>query len=154
MKKVDWALGQWEGEGWVESQSGGKLTFTANAISKSKLDGVIHLLEGTSKFRREGVDSEVIINSHISILSYDPKAKCYRLRSYREDGTCGQDELKYQDHTFRWEKRDDERGVNQRFAMRLDEEGHLIYTGEISQDQTNWREFFHAVYRRVDKTAQ
>src|SRR3989304_1935605 len=87
MKKVDWALGQWEGEGWVESQSGGKLTFTANAISKSKLDGVIQLLEGTSKFRREGVDSEVIINSHISILSYDPKAKCYRLRSYREDGT-------------------------------------------------------------------
>jgi len=154
MKKVDWSLGQWEGEGWVESQSGGKLTFTANATTQSKLDGLVFLLEGSNKFRRPGDDSKVIINSHVSILNYDQKAKCYHLRSYREDGSYRENELKYVDHTFHWETRDENQGMNQRFTMRLGDDGRLIYTGETSPDQTNWHEFFHAVYRRVNKAAQ
>ncbi len=141
MKKVDWGLGRWEGKGWIESSSAGKLAYTSTSTVQSKLQGLVFLFEGKSQFRRQGDDSNVINSSQISILSYDPKKECYRLQTYVDDGKYAENEMKYEDHTFRWEKRDEERGVTQRFTSHLDDGEHLIYTGEVLKDRIHGTSF-------------
>src|SRR6266446_6434756 len=81
MKKIDFLVGNWEGNGWMEIQ-GQKTSFTSNEKVQSKLDGTILTIEGLHKSKTDGH----VVHNAFAVISYDERANGYRFISHLVDG--------------------------------------------------------------------
>lgn len=147
MKKLDWLVGQWKGEGWVEVGPGQRRTSTVTETVQSKLDGSVLLVEGIGKAKLPGRDEEVIVHHALGTLAYDEPAKLYRMRAYRA-GHYVDAEAKLTEGGLEWGF-PDPRGGRVRFIIKLDEKGRWSETGEVSQDGKTWRKFMEMTLERV-----
>src|SRR3954465_4448796 len=77
MKKLDFLVGEWKGEGWMEFAPGQKRTFKGTEVVQSKLDGLLLAIEGLHR-GRVGDKEEVVVHNAFGLVSYDDKAKRYR----------------------------------------------------------------------------
>src|SRR5215216_3825309 len=86
MKRLDFLVGEWQGEGWNEMVPGQRRTSPINEMVQSKLGGSVLLVEGLGKVKVPGKDEEVVVHNALGVLSYDENAKLYRMRSYLAGG--------------------------------------------------------------------
>jgi len=75
MKKLDYMIGKWQGEGWME-RDGQRHTFAGTENVQSKLSGIVMLVEGLFKGKATGSAEVVTVHETLGVLSYDEKAKC------------------------------------------------------------------------------
>jgi hypothetical protein len=80
MKKLDFLVGQWKGEGWMEFAPGQRRTFKGTEVVQSKLDGLLLAVEGLHRGRVGDKGEESIVHNAFALVSYDDKAKRYRPR--------------------------------------------------------------------------
>lgn len=142
MKKFDWWVGEWKGKGWQEYVPGRPGEFTITETIQSKLDGMVLLIEGIGK------EGERTIHHALAVLSYDPQARGYRMRSYLANGRSGEFEVKVSDHGFEW-------GIqlpqgSTRYTMKLTEKGEWHEIGERSMDGNTWKKFHEMTLQRVN----
>src|SRR5262249_28174629 len=78
MKKLDWMVGQWKGEARIEFAPGQQRTLTQTETVKSKLGGLVLLIEGSGTMKLPGREEEVPVFGALTAVSYDEKAKRYR----------------------------------------------------------------------------
>jgi hypothetical protein len=148
MKKLNFLVGEWKGEGWTEFAPGQRRTSPIVESVQPKLGGVVLLVEGLGKKKVPGKQEEVVVHSAVGILSYDDRAKTYRLRSYIANGQSTDALAKFVDEGFQWSF---QAGPNLsfRYTVKLTDKGEWFEIGEMSQDGTNWRKFHEMTLQKV-----
>ena len=142
MKKLDFLVGEWKGEGWTEFVPGQRRTSPINEVVQPKLGGMILLVEGLGK------KDEVVTHHAVGIISYDADAKLYRVRSYLINGRSTDAEAKFVEKGFQWGFQTPQ-GFGIRYTVKLTDKGEWFEIGEMSQDGKNWRQFHEMTLQRV-----
>lgn len=72
MKKVDFLIGTWQGNGWILLGKGKRETFTNTETVQSKINGTVLLVEGVGK------NSEnKIVHGALATLSFNTERQSY-----------------------------------------------------------------------------
>lgn len=144
MGKLDFLIGNWEGEGWMDF-GGTRANFHGTEVVQRKLNGVTLLVEGSFFAKRESGEP-FPVHTTLGVISFDPQQKNYRFQSWLAQGTSGERELTVLDRGFQWEMRNP-RGVV-RYTTTISEKGEWVEIGERSADGTNWQKFFEMTLRK------
>lgn len=147
MKKLDWMVGQWKGESWIEFAPGQRRTNISTESVQSKVGGSVLLIEGLHKGKRPGKDEEVITHDALALLLYDEKAKRYRFLAYTAGQGYGEYEPKLIEGGWQWESQSPSGRV--RFTIKRTDKGEWYEVGELSPDGQTWRQFFEMRLQRV-----
>lgn len=147
MKRLDFLVGQWQGEGWIVFGRGERHTFRQTENVQRKVDGAVLLIEGLGK-SKDPDNSGAIIHSAFAVLSYDKDAKIFRWRAFRAGGSSIDTEAKVSENMLVWGFRDP-RGGNMRFTITLNEKGQWFEIGEMSRDGQTWIKFFEMTLTRM-----
>jgi len=148
MRKLDFLVGQWKGEGWMEMRPGQRQKYTINESAQRKVEGAVLLIEGLGTTKIPDKAEEVPIHKAFAIVDYDAKTKLFRLRAYRAGGGVIDTEPKIGENSLVWGFRD-ERGGEIRFTITLNEKGQWFEIGEYSSDGKTWRKFLEMTLSRL-----
>jgi hypothetical protein len=135
MRALDFLAGEWEGEAWTQ-MGPRRETATQRERVEWAAGGEVLLIQG------QGRHGEEVVHDAIATISWDPQAKAYVMWSYRGgSGPTPNPTIAVGEKSVDWGF-DSPRG-KVRFAIRLDEAGRWVETGEWSGDGgTTWRPFF------------
>jgi len=89
MKKLGFLVGKWSGEARILRPSGAPLELIQTEEAEYKLDGLVLMIEGVGRSKTDGG----LKLQALGIVSYDDKAKAYRMRAYN-DGRYLETEVK------------------------------------------------------------
>jgi hypothetical protein len=148
MKKVDFLVGQWKGEGWMEFAPDQRRTFKGTEVVQSKLDGLLLTVEGLHR-GKVGDKEDVVVHNAFGLLSYDDKGKRYRFQAFTGRGDFEDTEAKVTEKEMVWGMKIPQFG-DVRFTVKLDDKGRWFEVGEVSQDGKEWRKFFEMTLAKVD----
>lgn len=144
MKKVNFLVGEWRGEGWIMMGPNKRETFKQTEFVQSKLNGLTMIIEGLGK-SKDG--SERIVHNAMAVVSYDLQKKGYRFSAYQANGQAITAEGKLTKDGFEWGFKD-QRGTT-RFTISLTEKGEWKEVGDFSPDGNTWHQFFEMTLQRV-----
>lgn len=147
MKRLDFLVGRWEGEGWIALRPGGRHTFRQAENVERKLDGAALLVEGVGRSKDPGSAGAVVHNA-FAVVSYDRKAGAFRWYALRAGGDPVDTQLKVAENTLSWAA-PNPGGGGARFTVRLNEKGQWVEVGEFSRDGKTWQKFFEMTLDRV-----
>jgi hypothetical protein len=148
MKKLDFLIGEWAGEGWTEFVPGQRRTSPITEKVQPKLGGTILLVEGLGKNKVPGKQEEVVTHNALGVIAYDASAKLYRVRSYLADGRSTDAEAGFVEGGFQWAFKGPQ-GMSIRYTVKLTEKGEWFEIGEMSRDGQSWRQFHEMTLQRV-----
>src|SRR5262249_53237052 len=147
MKKLGFLTGEWKGESWTEFAPGKRLTSMGTETVQSKLGGLLLVIEGVH--RRKGGEKEGdVVHGAFGVVSYDEKAKRYRIQAYTNRGNYTEAEVKVADRKLEWGFRIPQFG-DVRYTITVNEKGQWFEIGEVSADGKQWRRFFEMTLDRV-----
>jgi hypothetical protein len=149
MKKLDFLVGQWKGEGWMEFAPGQRRTFKGTEVVQRKLDGLVLAIEGLHRGQVGDTKEEVVVNNAFALVSYDDKAKRYRFQAFTSRGNYEDAEAKVSEGQLVWGMKVPQFG-DVRYTVKRDEKGRWFEVGEVSQDGKEWRKFFEMTLERVE----
>ena len=140
MKKLAFLVGTWAGDA-TTVRSNQKITVKQTEEVSFKLDGLVLLIEGTG---RNPESAEVMFRA-LATVSYDDAAGVYHFRAYN-DGSYLDTELKVPDRGFEWGYK---AGPTQiAFAMKLNDAGDWVETGDVAMGNTPAQRFFDMTVRK------
>jgi hypothetical protein len=148
MKKLSFLVGEWKGEGWTEFVPGQRRSSPIIENVQPRLSGTIMIVEGLGKKKDPGQQEEVVTHSAFGIISYDDRAKLYRLRSYLVDGRTVDAEASFTDEGFQW-RFQVPGNMSIRYTVKLNDKGEWFERGEMSQDGKTWRQFHEMTLQKV-----
>jgi hypothetical protein len=149
LQKLDFLLGEWQGEGWIEFGPGQRHTARQTETVQRKAGGALFLIEGLGLERRG--DQDVPVHQAFAVVSYDSQAKRPRLRAWRAGGeevTC---EPELGERSLSWGFTDGRSGMQIKFTIKLNEAGQWVEVGESSRDGKSWRQFMEMKLQKVGK---
>jgi hypothetical protein len=150
MKKLDFLVGQWKGESWMEFGPGQRRSSHGTETVQSKLGGLLVTIEGLHKRKSADNGPEVVAHSAFAIISYDDKAKRYRFQAFTR-GNFADAEAKVGDNSLEWGFRVPQFG-DVRYTIRLNERGQWFEIGEVSRDGKKWQKFFEMTLDRAKES--
>ena len=145
MKKLDWLVGNWKGEGWIQMGPQGRKEFTQTEAIQTKLDGLVLVIEGQGKSKEDGSP----VHTALAFLSYDEGAKTFRWRAFTAEGRQTDTVAKVGTKTLEWGMEIPERG-RVRYTIHLNEKGEWFEVGEICPDGQTWHKFFEMTLQRQE----
>jgi hypothetical protein len=122
MRKLDFLVGNWEGEGWMTLPGGAKETFKGTEFVQKKLHGKALLVEG----RFTDKDGKVV-HETLAVITFDESTKKYKIQTHLFNRPGGDFELTVGMNSFAW-KIDVQQGPKINYSMNL-ENGHWIEIG-------------------------
>lgn len=147
MKRLDFLVGRWEGEGWIALGPGGRHTFRQTENVEGKAGGAALLVEGVGRSKDPG-DAGAVIHNAFAVITYDRKAGAFRWYALRAGGDPVDTQLKVSENTLIWAA-PNPGGGEMRFTIRLNEKGQWFEVGEFSRDGKAWQKFFEMTLDRV-----
>lgn len=138
--KLEFLVGNWRGEGWMEFGPGRRQPFTSREEVQLKLDGVLLLLEGIHHTRIPGQPTDLKIHHAVAAIAYDEAAKDYRVQAHKSDGKSVEARGTVKDGAFIWGFQDPGLG-HLRFTIRLNPQGQWHEIGERSPDGKTWTQY-------------
>jgi hypothetical protein len=151
MRRLEWLVGDWRGEAWVQMGQQGRATSRVTESAKWRLEGAGLLIEGRGTAQVEPGGPEVTVHDALAVVTYDREAGRYRFTAWRGDGTPVDATAEVGDRRLVWGFRDP-RGVTVRFTLRLTPEGRWNEVGEASRDGQTWFKFMEMNLERVSAT--
>jgi Protein of unknown function (DUF1579) len=148
MKKLDWLVGQWKGEGSIEFAPGQQRAFSQKETVQRKLGGVVLLIEGSGSIRLPGRDEEVPAFSALAVVSYDEREKRYRWQAFT-GGDYQEAETRLTNDGLQWTLPKTRTGMV-RYTLHQTASGAWHEIGESSADGKTWRKFFEMTLRRAE----
>jgi hypothetical protein len=148
MKKLSFLVGEWQGESWTEFVPGQRHTSAGTETIQSKLGGLLLVIEGVHRRKGGAKDAGEITHGAYGVISYDEKAKRYRMQAYTNRGSYTEAEVKVGDNKLEWGFRIPQLG-DVRYTISVNEKGQLFEIGEVSADGKQWRHFFEMKLERV-----
>jgi hypothetical protein len=148
MKKLDFLVGEWKGEGWMEFAPGQRRTFKGTEVVQGKLDGLLLTLDGLHRGQVGGKGEEVVVHNAFTVVSYDDKARRYRFQAFTARGNYEDAAAEVTDGQLVWGTKVPQFG-DVRYTIKRDDKGRWFEVGEVSQDGKAWRKFFEMTLERV-----
>ena len=149
MKKLDFLVGHWKGEGWMEFAPGQRRTFKGTEVVERKLDGLLLAIEGLHRGQVRDKGEGVVVHSAFALVSYDDKAKRYRFQAFTGRGNYEDAEAKVSDGQLMWGMKVPQFG-EVRYTIKLDDKGRWFEIGEVSRDGKMWQQFFEMTLQRAE----
>src|SRR5580704_48543 len=140
MKKLAFLVGTWTGDA-TTAQSNQKIKVKQTEEVSYKLDGLVLLIEGTGRNPETG---EVKFRA-LATVSYDDAAGAYHFRAYN-DGSYLDAELKVPDRGFEWGYNAGPAHIT--FAMKLNDTGDWVETGDVTVGNARAQRFFDMTVRK------
>jgi hypothetical protein len=141
MKKLDFLVGEWKGEGWMEFAPGQRRAFKGTEVAQSKLGGLLLTIEGLHRGQAGGKAEEVTVHNAFAVVSYDDKAKRYHFQAYTARGGHEVAEAEVTGGQLVWGMKVPQFG-EVRYTIKRDDKGRWFEVGEVSQIGKEWRKFF------------
>jgi hypothetical protein len=148
MKKLDFLVGEWKGEGWMEF-GGQRRTFKGTEVVQSRLDGLLLAIEGVHRGQVGDKKEEVVVHNAFTLVSYDDKANRYRFQAFAGRGGYEDAEAKVTKGQLVWGMKVPQFG-DVRYTIKLDDRGRWFEIGEVSRDGKAWQQFFEMTLQRVE----
>lgn len=126
MKKLDFIVGKWEGEGWLMAGAGKREVFKGTENVQAKLHGKALLVDGHFLDPKDNRT----VHETLAIITYDEKAKKCLFKTYLFNRPGGEFELTVIDKGFSWELHPPN-GPKVLYTMKLNEKGEWIESGEV-----------------------
>ena len=149
MAEMQFLVGTWKGEAWMEMQPGQRRTFSSSEVVESRLDGLVLLIEGFHTGRLPGDTEDRVFHHAFGMLTWDEAAGNYSFRTKLVDGHGVDATGSLQDGKFVWSP-GGSAGNQIRYTIGLDAEGRWAEIGERSTDGKTWTPFFGMTLARVD----
>lgn len=144
MKKLDFLIGTWKGEGWVKMPGAPRQTFAQTETVRKKLDGLALLLEG------HGTSEGKTVFEALAMVTWDPEKSRYRLSSATTEGRAGESEGRFVDGgAWEWGFALPQ-GGRIRYTIKLTDKGEWYETGEYSPDEKTWHRFHEMTLRKMN----
>lgn len=144
IKKLDFLVGEWSGEGWMDMPGGKRETFTSWEKVVKKVNGTALLVEGLHKSKATGE----VVHETLAMLTFDPAAKHYSFRTALANGRAGNFTGSVpSENVFVWGMGGQRNQI--RYTIKLNDKGEWSEVGEFSPDGENWRKFFEMTLRKV-----
>src|SRR5262249_39314488 len=121
MRKLDFLLGPWEGEGWMDFGPGQRRSVKVKESVQGKAEGSVLTLEGLGKAKPPGKDEETVVHNAFAIIWHDGEARRFRMLSWRAGQSIDAD-ITVGEKSLIWSFRD-QRAGQIRFTIKLDEAG-------------------------------
>jgi len=140
MKKVDFLVGQWEGEATIQMGPGKPQHVVQTENVQSKLGGKILLIEGLGKRKNDDGTVGEVVHDALAVLSWDEAKKSYRFSGYTAQYGAMETALDVSDGPVAvWAI--DVPGGKTRYTITLTEKGEWREVGEFSRDGSKWMKF-------------
>jgi hypothetical protein len=149
MKKLEFLVGSWKGEGWIEIGPGQRRTFKGVEIVQLRLDGLILTIDGMHRGQVGANGEEGVIHNAFGLVNYDDKSNRYRFQGFTARGNHEDTELKVGDKQMIWGMKVPQFG-DVRYSVKLDDKGRWFEIGEVSQDGKDWKRFFEMTLAKVE----
>jgi hypothetical protein len=146
ISQLDWLVGTWKGDGWIEFRPGERHTFAQTEIVQKKAGDTVLTIEGHGVTGAAGTNTTVL--DAFTVVSYNPREKKYRWMSHTDKGYATDVELTVGKGTFQWAVKAGNFGT-MRYTMTLNEKKQWSEIGEMSQDNQTWRKFFEMTLRNA-----
>jgi hypothetical protein len=149
MKKVDWLVGRWKGEGWIQ-MGPQRREFAGTETVQRKTGGLTVLIEGNFREKGAGPDAPPIHDT-LAVMWYDPAQGHHWVNAWLATGRSGQFEARVVSETeVQWFIPLPQGAGQIRYTMKLDGQGRWAETGEMSPDGgKTWRKFFEMTLAKV-----
>lgn len=128
MKKLDFLVGNWRGNGWIMLGANKRETFTIDETVQTKLDGLIVLIEGVGK------NDDRIVHNALGLLSYDAEKQKYVWEAFTKMGNRVETAPEISLNKFVWGFSNPQIGGEVRYTITLNEKGNWHEIGEFSRD--------------------
>jgi len=152
MKKLNFLVGNWRGEGWVEFTKGQRHAFRSTERVEMKLDGLFLLIEGIHHTRIPGRDDELKIHHAVATVTFDQHENALRVIAHKLDGKSIEARAAFKAGAFVWGFKDPRLG-HLRYTIRLNDARQWFEIGERSADGASWDKFFEMTLSREEETA-
>lgn len=142
MKKLNFIVGKWEGEGWVQ-RGPQRETYKGSEIVQSKLQGKALLVEGM----HFDPATKKVVHETLAVITYDEKTGKYRFNTYLFNQPNGEYVLSALDNGFTWQMKPQE-GMVIDFTMKLTN-GEWFEIGEITMPGREKMKFLEMRLKKV-----
>ena len=141
MKKLDFVIGHWEGEGWLLVGPDQRYTFSVTESYSYRCNGLV--IDGEGSFRPQGVpeDAETSIMYGLGMIYFDRQSGEYRMWHY--GGTGGgfaftqKIEIDVEHRALHYINKDAQ-GETSQFGFTIDDEGILTARSERQKPDGTW----------------
>jgi len=148
MKKLNFLVGEWKGEGWFQMGPGKRELVLQHEIVREKLGGKILLIEGLGHRKLENGSAGDVVHEALAVVSWDEAKKAYRFAAHTAQQSSVDATLELRDNGAVWGF-DTPQGGKIRYTIRQTEKGDWNEVGEFSRDGTNWMKFFEMTLQKV-----
>jgi hypothetical protein len=140
MQGLDFLVGTWEGEGWMEYEPGRRAAFTSKEVVEPRLGGRVLVVEGVHHAPMPGMPEPVAVHHAMGVLSHD-EADGYRFRTWLANGHGGDFAARLEGGALIWGYDDPRRGAV-RYTITVSDAGEWVEVGDASRDGEAWHRFF------------
>ena len=143
MRKLDFLIGEWKGEGWVRMGPGQPEHVIQAEVVRAKAGGNALVIEGLGKRKLPDGTAGEVVHDALGVVSYDSAAKRYRFETWLADEKP-RVEMRFDvpsPNKVVWGF-DTPQGATIRYTITLTDEGDWLEVGEYSPDGKAWSQFF------------
>ena len=151
IEDLNFMIGMWKGEGWIQSQSGRK-EFTQTESIRPKVEGKLLVVDGLGYGKGSPEEEARVIHNAYGVISFNEELQQLTMLSFATTGGKMENEMRITgEKTLEWSFKD-ERGGTIRFSEDFSHEGIWQEKGEYSPDGgKSWYQFFQMELKRVEE---
>lgn len=150
MKALSAWIGNWKGEGSMQTPTGETKTSKVDEKIESKLDGSVLLVEGVGKHTDATTNTESVVHHALAVLSYDNTTNQYKMKSWLKDGKSTDAWFNVTgENNYQWGFDTPKGKIRYTIALNPTEK-KWNEIGEFSRDGNQWRKFFEMNLTKVD----
>jgi hypothetical protein len=152
MKKLDFVIGNWEGEGWLLVGPDQRYTFSVTESYSYRCNGSV--IDGEGRFRPQGVpgDLETATMSGLGMIYFDPQSGEYRMWHYGGTGSgfvfTTKIDIDVEGRALHYINKD-ARGETYKFGFTIDKHDILTSRSERQKPDGTWYVSMEFRMRRV-----
>ena len=147
MKKLDWLVGDWSGEAWIQMGPKKEGGFQTERVQK-KLGGDIIVIDGLGKRKNEDGTAGDVVHEAFGVISWDATKKVYRFDAWTaREGYVAAWMTVGDDRSATWGF-DTPSGGKVRYTIKPTANGEWNEIGEFSRDGNTYMKFFEMTLKK------
>lgn len=150
LHRLDFLLGEWEGNGWIRTGPGEPATFRQHESVRASAGGTVIVIDGSGTSTRAS-DQGRVVHQAFAVLSFDPQKHGLRMRAYRADGVELDGDPVVSADTLVWGFAVAP-GMRVRFTIGKAPDGAWHEVGHLLRDGAPPSQFFETTLRKVATT--
>jgi len=139
LDRISFMLGEWQGTGFMLTQSGKIYTDVWENV-ECKVGCTVLAIDGLGTMTDSVTQETIVIHDAFGVIFYDTDAQAIKMRAYKKEGLAASVIEFPEEKIFRWGL-DVPNGGKVRFTADFSTENKWIETGEFSRDGETWMQF-------------